>query len=111
MKHSRTLSATLDRILDHEVYQVITRNHHGDIVVCESLVIDMTREAALEEMRAGNALKVKLINYAEDTIRDVTDEIEGEIEFEREQAIIAGETYVPMSPSDIYYANSAGRGM
>jgi len=110
MKHSRIPSDTVDRILDRSIYQIIWQNIPGDICIdVDSRITDMTRDNAVEAFREGNVLRVYEVNLIKGSVRDVTEEIEGEIEFERDQSIRAGETYVALSPSDAYYANSAGR--
>ena len=105
----RPSDETLNRILDREVYQIFWLNQVGDTCIDGGgKVTDLDRESALEAYREGNVFKVVCINPVELTIRDVTDEIAGEIEFEQEQAIIAGDTYVPRLS---LYANSAGRSL
>jgi hypothetical protein len=98
---------TVNHILDREVYQVVWLDHAGDISIDGGgKFTDLTRESALDAFREGNVLKVFCVNFIEGTCRDVTGEVAGEIEYEQEQAIIAGETYIPRLTLQ---ANSAGR--
>jgi len=108
MNASNTISMkTIEIILDREVYQIIWQNLTGDICIDGGgKLTDLTRESALDAYREGNVLKVFCVNFTEGTCRDVTDEFEGEIEYEQEQAILAGETYIPRLS---LHANSAGR--
>ncbi|QNQ62489.1 hypothetical protein IB024_01655 [Brucella sp. 6810] len=88
MNASKTISGrTFETVLDREVYQIIWQNLSGDICIDGGgKLTDLSRESALDAYREGNVLKVFCINFVEQTCRDVTDEIAGEIEYEAEQA-------------------------
>ncbi|MDH7790702.1 hypothetical protein [Ochrobactrum sp. AN78] len=98
---------TVNLFLDRDVYQVIWLDHAGEISIDGGgKFTDLTRESALDAYREGNVLKVFCVNFIEGTCRDVTDEFAGEVEYEHEQQILVGETFIPRLS---LHANSAGR--
>lgn len=108
-KHIKLSAEIIERILDRDFYQIIWADVTGDICIDGGSSISiMTRDNAVEQFREGNVLCVLRINPIEQICRNVTDEIAGEIEFERDQAIVAGDTYLPRLS---LHANTAGRTM
>lgn len=99
----------VNRILDRDAYQVIWLDHSGNVSIDGGgNFTDLTRESALEAYREGNVLKVFCVNFIEGTCRDITDEFAGEVEYEQEQQILAGETFIPRLS---LHTNSAGRSL
>lgn len=109
MATAKPTAQTIERVLDRCLYQVVQLAVDGAIHMDGGEVSTLTRDNALELIREGNVLRVFAVNLIEGTCSDITDELEGEIEYEADQMIRDGETFIPSTYEQRAYGNSAGR--
>ncbi|MDM7852339.1 hypothetical protein [Pseudochrobactrum kiredjianiae] len=109
MANAKPTAQTIERVLDRCLYQVVTLAVDGSMHMDGGEVSTLSRENALELIREGNVLRVFAFNPIEGTCSDITDELEGEIEYETDQMIRDGETFIPSTYEQRAYGDSAGR--